>query len=151
MFFSIPLSHVVMIEILFNYLATANISNKCLHCYKISWPMTHFFVTVDGWRKKHKLSYLGVPKLLGCGVHQKGNVKYRFLVMPRFGDDIWKKYLACNKKFPATTTFALALQIVSVVYISVWVAHATEWKSWTAVTLFSDPMYSICLFELYIF
>eukprot|EP00057_Strongylocentrotus_purpuratus_P013099 XP_011667573.1 PREDICTED: serine/threonine-protein kinase VRK1-like [Strongylocentrotus purpuratus] len=67
---------------------------------------------VAKWQKEHKLSHLGVPKLFGFGSHDSDGTKYRFLVMPLFGEDIWKKYLACNKKFTPGLVFALAIQIL---------------------------------------
>ncbi|XP_071485801.1 serine/threonine-protein kinase VRK1-like [Diadema antillarum] len=79
-----------------------------LHCYqRVAQPEQ-----VDAWQKKQKLSHLGVPKLCGSGSHQHGDVKYRFLVMQRFGEDIWKRYLAASKRFKPKTVFALALQIL---------------------------------------
>ncbi|XP_041469728.1 serine/threonine-protein kinase VRK1-like isoform X1 [Lytechinus variegatus] len=67
---------------------------------------------VTKWQKQQKLSHLGVPKLCGFGSHDCQGIKYRFLVMPLFGEDIWKKYLACNKKFTPGIVFALTIQVL---------------------------------------
>ncbi len=68
---------------------------------------------VDEWKKQHKLSHLGVPKFIGSGMHTRGKKDFRFLVMERFGEDIWKKYLTSNKQFTPKIAFTLAIQIVS--------------------------------------
>ena len=70
-------------------------------------------VSVDAWRKKNKLSHLGVPKFIGAGNHDHGKCRYRFMVMQRFGEDLWKKFKACENRFSIKTAFTLGMQIVS--------------------------------------
>ncbi|XP_033634992.1 serine/threonine-protein kinase VRK1-like isoform X1 [Asterias rubens] len=81
---------------------------------------------VEEWKQKHKLSHLGVPKFIGSGMHTRGKKDFRFLVMERFGEDIWKKYLASNKQFTPKTAFTLSIQILdSLEYLhSTGYAHA---------------------------
>lgn len=54
-----------------------------------------------------------MPKYLGSGSHDHDGIKYRFVVMEKFGSDIWKIFLENNKCFPADTVFKLGIQIVS--------------------------------------
>lgn len=54
-----------------------------------------------------------MPIYIASGSHEYKGKKYRFLVMEKFGTDIWKLYLENNKKFPAATAYQLGLQIVS--------------------------------------
>ena len=63
-------------------------------------------------RRSINSPHLGVPKFIGAGMHTRGKTEFRFLVMERFGEDIWKKYLASNKKFTTKIAFTLGLQIV---------------------------------------
>ncbi|XP_038074779.1 serine/threonine-protein kinase VRK1-like isoform X2 [Patiria miniata] len=81
---------------------------------------------VEDWMRKRKLTHLGVPKFMGTGMHNRGKTDFRFLVMERFGEDIWKKYLACSKRFTAKTAFTLGIQILdSLEYLhSTGYAHA---------------------------
>lgn len=53
-----------------------------------------------------------MPKYIGSGSHEYNNTKYRFLVIDRYGTDLWKIFEANNKQFPEHTVYKLALQIV---------------------------------------
>ncbi|XP_022095718.1 serine/threonine-protein kinase VRK1-like [Acanthaster planci] len=81
---------------------------------------------IEEWKKKHKLAHLGVPKYIGAGIHTRGKTEFRFLVMERFGEDVWKKFLACSKRFTTKTAFTLGIQMLdSLEYLhSTGYAHA---------------------------
>lgn len=54
-----------------------------------------------------------MPVYFGSGSHEYNGKKYRFLVMEKFGTDIWKLFLESNRKFPPATAYQLGLQVVS--------------------------------------
>lgn len=68
--------------------------------------------SIDGWKRKHKLAHLGVPKYIASGQHEHGSTKYRFLVMERFGEDLLHKLKACHHQFSPKLTYTIAIQIV---------------------------------------
>lgn len=68
---------------------------------------------INAFKKYHKLKYLGMPNFIGSGSHDLNKEKHRFVVMPRFGKDIWKIFQAENKIFPLHTVYRLGLQLVS--------------------------------------
>lgn len=67
---------------------------------------------VEEFKNKKKVKVLGMPSYLGSGSHEFKNQKYRFLVMQKFGKDIWKLFLENGRKFPIPTVFKLAIQIL---------------------------------------
>lgn len=69
-------------------------------------------VLVDNWRNKKKLPTLGMPRYIGSGSHEYKKTKYRFIVMERYGTDLWKLFEANNRRFPEHTVYKVALQIV---------------------------------------
>ena len=40
-------------------------------------------------------------------------MKYRFMIMDRFGEDVEKKFCQCDRKFEVKTVCTLALRLVS--------------------------------------
>lgn len=54
-----------------------------------------------------------MPKYIGSGSHEYKNTKYRFVVMDRYGTDLWKLFEGNNRSFPEHTVYKIALQIVS--------------------------------------
>ena len=60
-----------------------------------------------------KLSYLGIPKYITSGSHDYKGLKYRFMVMQRFGDNIQKHFKDAGSKFCEDTISYLALKLVS--------------------------------------
>ncbi|XP_071453858.1 nucleosomal histone kinase 1 [Hetaerina americana] len=80
----------------------------------------HFYLRVakeefiSEWLKKRKMSHLGVPRLHGQGSHEMGGEKYRFLVIDRFGRNLWSIFEENNRRFPTSTVFKIALQIIDV-------------------------------------
>lgn len=53
-----------------------------------------------------------MPKYVASGSHEYKNTKYRFLVIDRYGTDLWKIFEANNKQFSEHTVYKLVLQIV---------------------------------------
>lgn len=54
-----------------------------------------------------------MPVYIGSGSHEFNEKKYRFLVMEKFGNDLYKFFSENNGKFPAATVYQIGLQIVS--------------------------------------
>ncbi|CAG9813452.1 unnamed protein product [Phaedon cochleariae] len=69
---------------------------------------------VESFKKERGLKTFGMPHYLGSGSHEYKEEKYRFIVMEKFGTDLWKIFLENNKIFPATTVFKVAVQILDV-------------------------------------
>ncbi|XP_015126665.1 serine/threonine-protein kinase VRK1 [Diachasma alloeum] len=80
----------------------------------------HFYMrnaksdNIEAWRKKRKLGSLGMPKFIANGSHEYKGTKYRFVVMERYGTDLWKLFLENNRRFPEPTVYKLAIQIIDV-------------------------------------
>nr|CAH7724265.1 unnamed protein product [Callosobruchus chinensis] len=80
----------------------------------------HFYIKnarspdVDQFKTEHKLKTFGMPVYYGSGSHEFKGDKYRFLVMEKFGSDIWKIFLENNRIFPTSTVFKIAIQILDV-------------------------------------
>lgn len=53
-----------------------------------------------------------MPHFVGHGSHELNKIKHRFIVMPRFGRDIWSLFLENGRKFPLHTVYRLAIQMV---------------------------------------
>ncbi|XP_078033881.1 uncharacterized protein LOC144468344 [Augochlora pura] len=69
---------------------------------------------INAWKKKKKLSRLGMPPFLGSGSHEYKSTKYRFIVLERYGTDLWKLFEQNNKEFPEHTVYKVAIQIINV-------------------------------------
>lgn len=67
---------------------------------------------ITRWTKEHGLKYLALPKYISSGAHEHGSVKYRFMVMERFGEDIESKFRENGKKFSLKTVCHLALRVL---------------------------------------
>lgn len=67
---------------------------------------------VDAFRKKRNLKTLGMPHFIGHGSHDLNGKKHRFIVMPRFGKDVWSLFLDNGRKMPMHTVYRLAIQMV---------------------------------------
>jgi vaccinia related kinase len=69
---------------------------------------------IDAFKKKNKLKSLGMPEFIASGSQEIENIKHRFLVLPRFGRDIWKIFTD-NKGFcPLQTVYRVGWQILNV-------------------------------------
>lgn len=69
-------------------------------------------ISVDDFMKANKLKTLGMPVYVGSGSHEYNGKKYRFVIMERYGKDLWHKFLESGKLFPAHTVFRIALHMV---------------------------------------
>ncbi|NXT82421.1 VRK1 kinase, partial [Zapornia atra] len=66
------------------------------------------------WTESHKLEYLGVPKYLAFGLHEKNGNSYRFMIMDRFGRDLQKILEENGKRFSHKTVLQLGLRILDI-------------------------------------
>lgn len=62
--------------------------------------------------KSKKLTTFGMPLYFGNGTHEFKGEKYRYLVLERYGKDLWSIFKDCGKSFPAATVFQIGLQMV---------------------------------------
>ncbi|XP_032685595.1 serine/threonine-protein kinase VRK1-like [Odontomachus brunneus] len=69
---------------------------------------------INSWQRKKNLTALGMPKYVASGSHEYKNTKYRFLVIDRYGTDLWKIFEANNKQFSEHTVYKLVLQIIDI-------------------------------------
>ncbi|XP_011136799.2 serine/threonine-protein kinase VRK1 [Harpegnathos saltator] len=69
---------------------------------------------IDSWQRKKKLAVLGMPRYIASGSHEYKNTKYRFLVIDRYGTDLWKIFEANGRQFPEHTVYKLTLQIIDI-------------------------------------
>uniref|UniRef100_A0A0A9XX25 non-specific serine/threonine protein kinase n=1 Tax=Lygus hesperus TaxID=30085 RepID=A0A0A9XX25_LYGHE len=70
---------------------------------------------IKSWKQKQGLKTLGMPVYIGSGTHFHKDIKYRFLVMERFGQDLWSLFLSA-KTFPPHTVYKCALQIIDTLH-----------------------------------
>jgi vaccinia related kinase len=75
---------------------------------------TDLLFSVAEWKTSKRLKQLGMPVLYGFGSHMYKGERYRFLVLPRFGDDLHKVHLKHSKRFHIKTALTLACHIVSI-------------------------------------
>ncbi|XP_018562059.1 serine/threonine-protein kinase VRK1 isoform X2 [Anoplophora glabripennis] len=69
---------------------------------------------IEEFKKEKGLKTFGMPLYLGSGSHEFKSQKYRFVVMEKFGTDLWKIYLEHKRSFPSDTVFKLGIQILDV-------------------------------------
>lgn len=69
--------------------------------------------------KSKGLKCLGMPQFFGSGIHCSNGKKFRFLVMERYGTDLWSIYLEKNRKFPPSTVYKIANQVVSILNFAI--------------------------------
>jgi vaccinia related kinase len=55
-----------------------------------------------------------MPHFIGSGSHDQDSMKHRFVVMPRYGRDLWSIFLENERKLPMHTVFRVALQMLDV-------------------------------------
>lgn len=66
------------------------------------------------FQKEHGIKSLGMPYMIGNGSADINGIKHRFIVMPRYGSDVAKHFLANGRKLPEGTCYRLALQMLDV-------------------------------------
>jgi len=80
----------------------------------------HFYMrvakkeTIEEWKKSKHISKLGMPCLQGSGTFDYNKERYRYLVMDRYGRDLWSIFLENKKIFPCSTALQIGLQILDV-------------------------------------
>ncbi|XP_065211916.1 nucleosomal histone kinase 1-like [Planococcus citri] len=73
---------------------------------------------IEDWKKKMKLSFLGLPKYMGSGTHVTNNVDHRFLIMERFGDPISSRLKGAGESIDLKLLTTFCSQIIdSLMYI----------------------------------
>lgn len=73
---------------------------------------------VQKWKNENGLKILGIPAFYGSGSHDFKNEKYRFLVIQRYGADLWNLFLKNKRIFPASAVYRCAVQIVSMIFFA---------------------------------
>lgn len=81
-----------------------------MHCYMRVAKLDD----IEAWKKEHKLKHLGMTRYHGSGSHTYKNIKYRFLVMERFGPDLQKVLDEKKNKLTMQTVYQIGLQILDV-------------------------------------
>ncbi|XP_061719089.1 serine/threonine-protein kinase VRK1-like [Cydia pomonella] len=80
----------------------------------------HFYIRnakmddITSFMKSKKLSSLGMPSYYGNGSHDYKGEKYRYLVLERYGKDLWSLFIDSGRSFPAPTVFQIGLQMLDV-------------------------------------
>lgn len=55
-----------------------------------------------------------MPNFVGHGSHEVNSKRHRFIVVPRFGADVWSLFLANDRIMPLHTAYRLAIQMVTI-------------------------------------
>lgn len=80
----------------------------------------HFYIRnankddIAKFMKSKNLSSLGMPTYFGNGSHDYNGEKYRYLVLERYGKDLWSIFKESGRSFPPATVFQVGLQILDV-------------------------------------
>ncbi|XP_008470127.1 serine/threonine-protein kinase VRK1-like [Diaphorina citri] len=68
---------------------------------------------VNEWKEHYKQTVLGMPHLVSFGSHFF-HEKLRFLVLPRYGCDVQKKFYEFGRRFHPKTAFTLCYYIIDI-------------------------------------
>ncbi|CAH0725459.1 unnamed protein product, partial [Brenthis ino] len=80
----------------------------------------HFYIRnankndIAQFMKSKKLATFGMPLYFGNGTHEYKGEKYRYLVLERYGKDLWTIFKDSGKSFTPTTVFQIGLQMLDV-------------------------------------
>lgn len=80
----------------------------------------HFYMRnakLDDIRKFQQskgIKSLGMPYMVGNGSIEINGVRHRFIVLPRYGSDVNKFFLANNRRLPEGTVYRIAIQMLEV-------------------------------------
>ncbi|CAK1555499.1 unnamed protein product [Leptosia nina] len=80
----------------------------------------HFYIRnankddIAKFMKEKKLSTFGMPSYYGNGSHNFKGEKYRYLVLERYGKDLWSLFKDSARSFPSATVFQIGLQMLDV-------------------------------------
>lgn len=69
---------------------------------------------IKNYQKSKGLKSLGMPHFISSGTFLIKNKKHRFLIMPRYGQNIEHYFLANNNRLPTGTVYRLAIQMLDV-------------------------------------
>lgn len=69
---------------------------------------------IKKFQREHGIKSLGMPYMVGNGSADINNIKHRFIVLPRYGTDVAKLFLANGRRLPEGTCYRLALQMLDV-------------------------------------
>ncbi|XP_050677183.1 serine/threonine-protein kinase VRK1 [Leptidea sinapis] len=69
---------------------------------------------IEKFMKENKLSTFGMPLFYGTGSLEFKGEKYRFLVLERYGKDLWSLFLEAGRVLPPVTVFQIGLQMLDV-------------------------------------
>jgi vaccinia related kinase len=75
------------------------------------------YISVEEWKKQKKLKSLGMPRYVGSGSHEYNKQKYRFVVMDKYGKDLWSLFIQNKRVFTLPTVLRVGLQIVSIKHL----------------------------------
>ncbi|KAL0269167.1 UNVERIFIED_CONTAM: hypothetical protein PYX00_006983 [Menopon gallinae] len=88
--------------------------NGPLFCEKTVYLKIGKIEDIKDFMRLHKLKSLGMPTFYGCGTHMCNNTKFRFLVMERYGKDLWSIFIENGRIFPPPTVFRIGIQVLDV-------------------------------------
>lgn len=75
----------------------------------------HSFFVVEDYKRRNNLESLGMPSYVASGNHDCKGQKYRFMVIPRYGQDLHKFIQEKpGKRLGVRAVQALSLQIVRI-------------------------------------
>ncbi|CAH2044295.1 unnamed protein product, partial [Iphiclides podalirius] len=80
----------------------------------------HFYIRnankddIAKFMQTKKLTTFGMPLYYGNGSHDFKGEKYRYLVLERYGKDLWSLFKDSGRSFPTTTVFQIGLQMLDV-------------------------------------
>lgn len=63
--------------------------------------------------KTKKLTTFGMPLYFGNGSHEYKGEKFRYLVLERYGKDLWSLFKESGRLFSSVTVFQIGAQMVS--------------------------------------
>ncbi|XP_041352313.1 serine/threonine-protein kinase VRK1-like isoform X2 [Gigantopelta aegis] len=87
------------------------IDNGPLFCELHFYQRAAKIEMIDSWVQERRLRYLGVPKYIGTGRHEKNGRTYRFMVIQRFSTDLQKLFVK-SQTFLPRTVMALGLRMI---------------------------------------
>ena len=68
---------------------------------------------IVSFKQRQNFKTLGMPEFIAMGSHEIQQMKHRFIVLPRFGRDIWKIFNEQGHNFPLHTVYRLGWQILN--------------------------------------
>ncbi|GAB1605465.1 serine/threonine-protein kinase VRK2-like [Argonauta hians] len=72
--------------------------------------------TINDYMREKSLSrHLAIPELIAGGVHEYEGKKYRFIILPKYGDDLRKVFYRYGSVLDKTTVYSIAIQILDAI------------------------------------